>query len=650
MNAAEIAALLAGDQKEYESALSAVRKGDGAVLVETLERLDRGDLTNTECERRFEAVLARSEPSEEEQARLGAAVARLSRSVLRNAVIQALPAHLRAGIYRSKPPDGVAGAKPAIRAGESIDVKPAAPTRESVEAVPIVTDEQLAIPQDAPQVVILSRDADVPTANRLSGAGFGRQRYETVAEINQVLDAGDVQHICAFLIEASFMDGLTVVEQLPLLERLASYSSFAFIRIQEDGLKIEKAAVIAAIRRARCLTHEPGTMEVSFREQAGIRAAEIEELKAASSEIAAPATGLFAPGELSENELVLLAAGLTRHIRARGLRRDVPLKIIRTRQLQGGLTGAKVLLVRLNDDTYPVVVKIAQRAFIADESKRFMTFIAADDRELRPDIYFHGPAGLIVFDVISEHNDDRNPAPTLEKRLDELWYREIGGDDPTPLVSELRAAFESALAKFARLNKRRCGENDTVCKANPYLNTIEKMEGAGFSWGFGEDHVKARRKAADTLKTTAGAATCHGDSHGRNVLVRGDQAHLIDYEYSGPGHPAADLTRLELSVFLSHFRAFGSEADVIALQCDMSAWENDIDAILGRHARVIGSRSNELVVRLCIRARDATKEVLASYGLGYEHYRGVKLLFCWQSLPGASFQHGLVRATILALS
>jgi hypothetical protein len=107
---------------------------------------------------------------------------------------------------------------------------------------------------------------------------------------------------------------------------------------------------------------------------------------------------------------------------------------------------------------------------------------------------------------------------------------------------------------------------------------------------------------------------------------------------------------LELSVFLTHFRAFGSEAGVIALQCDMSAWENDIDAILGRHAGVIGSRSNELVVRLCIRARDAAKEVLASYGLGYEHYRDVKLLFCWQSLPGASVQHGLVRATILALS
>jgi hypothetical protein len=116
------------------------------------------------------------------------------------------------------------------------------------------------------------------------------------------------------------------------------------------------------------------------------------------------------------------------------------------------------------------------------------------------------------------------------------------------------------------------------------------------------------------------------DPHGRNVLVRKDQAYLIDYEYSGPGHPAADLTRLELSVFLSHFRALGTEADVIALQRDMSNWENDIEAILKNHAVVIGSQSNELYVRLCVKARDAAKDVLASYGLGYDHYRDVKLL------------------------
>jgi|HubBroStandDraft_5_1064220.scaffolds.fasta_scaffold02963_11 hypothetical protein len=645
--AAEVAALLAGDQKEFESVLSSIPKNSGALLVEALQRLDASDLTNTECERRFEVLLTRTDPSEEEQATLGEAVAKLNRGVLRNAAIQALPAHLRANIYKKKPPDGIASAKVATPRDKSMDAK--STTRQSIEAVPIPTDDDRVTPRDAPQVIILSRDTDVATANRLSEADFVRQRYETIAEINQVLDAGDVQNICAFLVEASFMEGLTADEQLTLLERLASYSSFAFIRIQEDGVKTQKAAVMSVIRRARCLTHEPGTMEVSFREQAGVRAAEIEELKAASSEIAAPITGLFAPGELSEVELLLLAAGLARHIRARGLRRDAPLKIIRTRTLHGGFTGAKVLLVRLNDDTHPVVVKIAERAFIAEESKRFMTFIAADDRELRPDIYFHGPVGLIVFDVISRHDDDRNPAPTLEKRLQELWYCEAAGDDPAPLANELGVAFESAIAKFVRLNKRHCAAHDTACKANPYLNSIEKMERAGFVWGFGEDHLRVRRKAMDTLEAAGGWATCHGDSHGRNVLVRRDQAYLIDYEFSGPGHPASDLARLELSVFLSHFRPLGAEAEVVALQRDMSVWENHIDTILLKHSGVIGSKSNELFVRLCIKARDAAKYVLASYGLGYEHYRDIKLLFCWQQLLGAQAQHGLVRATILAL-
>ena len=57
--------------------------------------------------------------------------------------------------------------------------------------------------------------------------------------------------------------------------------------------------------------------------------------------------------------------------------------------------------------------------------------------KLRPDIYFHGPAGLIVFDVFPSTMMISNPAPTLEKRLHELWYREMeGGGDPTPLASQ----------------------------------------------------------------------------------------------------------------------------------------------------------------------------------------------------------------------
>ena len=108
------------------------------------------------------------------------------------------------------------------------------------------------------------------------------------------------------------------------------------------------------------------------------------------------------------------------------------------------------------------------------------------------------------------------------------------------------------------------------CKANPYILLIEEMEGNGFNWGLGDARVVARREAAKALNDAGRLAISHGDTHGRNVLVRGSQGFLIDYQYSGPGHPCSDLTKLELSVFLTHFRSFTTEEVLVALQRDVT--------------------------------------------------------------------------------
>ena len=43
----------------------------------------------------------------------------------------------------------------------------------------------------------------------------------------------------------------------------------------------------------------------------------------------------------------------------------------------------------------------------------------------------------------------------------------------------------------------------------------------------------------------------HGDVHLRNILIRGEsEVHLVDYAASGPGHPAVDLVRFELALYL----------------------------------------------------------------------------------------------------
>ena len=74
----------------------------------------------------------------------------------------------------------------------------------------------------------------------------------------------------------------------------------------------------------------------------------------------------------------------------------------------------------------------------------------------------------------------------------------------------------------------------------------------GFGEDAGEEHAVRRR-----YSETTGEAKCHGDSHGRKRSRAWRSGTPDRTTVLRARHPAADLTRLELSVFLTHFRAFG---------------------------------------------------------------------------------------------
>jgi thiamine kinase-like enzyme len=138
--------------------------------------------------------------------------------------------------------------------------------------------------------------------------------------------------------------------------------------------------------------------------------------------------------------------------------------------------------------------------------------------------------------------------------------------------------------------------------------------------------------------------------HTKNILVQGDRGYLIDYQYSGPGHPATDLAKIEMSLFLSHFHQLASDSEIEALQRDLTLSEDPADALIRKHGPAINTRSNEAVIRMCVMARDACRRVLAQHGLRADHYRSVKLLRAWEALLIPKLQQGLARAAIRALS
>ncbi len=89
----------------------------------------------------------------------------------------------------------------------------------------------------------------------------------------------------------------------------------------------------------------------------------------------------------------------------------------------------------------------------------------------------------------------------------------------------------------------------------------------------------ARRRAA--LTAPARLAPCHHDPHRRNFLDDGTRILAVDWEYAGPGDPAADLAAcagyhaLEATAIEALFEGYGGAGDGLRARVSALAWVFD---------------------------------------------------------------------------
>jgi hypothetical protein len=631
-------AIIAGATDAFEGSLDSLSRDLGiARLVAALEVLDKSGLPSVEKERRFQIIFARAKYSGDELGRLATAAASLSSLLLRNAVAGSLPAELRPVAY---------GTATTTATQTSAFAQPSSPSSVQVNGKEDKTDER-AIPVDFSDVLILSANDEPGITSLLSGASFAPYRCATLDALPTMLSSG--AGICAVLVEPSFLNMLDKPEQLDLMRLLAAFSTFSFVRCQSEGLKVSEPEVQDIVRAQRCRKHAPTVEELSIRDRI-LQERELPNISAARDRLTAGAqTGLFTPGELTAAEISLLASAMARYSQERHFTQRFELTSLKTQFFRDGASGARVALVRVNDLRMPVVVKLDAKERIIEEAQRFYTYILRDNNDLNPEIHFHGPAALIIFDVIPQDGVDAEAAPGLREVLRDLWFAEMNTKKAYPVTDSLVAGFKHATQRLVALNSRPSFEAQFTCKANPQITLIKEMEDVGFHWGLGPALVEARDEAARVMETAATKAICHGDAHASNVLIRANQGFLIDYALSGPGHPCADLVKLELSLFLTFFHPFGSVEQLVAFQRDLTNGEDSVTTLEERYKPLMLSRSNVLCLRLCVIARDATAPVLEAHGLGHEHYVAVKRLTAWQSLLIPSLQQSLVRVVIQAL-
>lgn len=489
--------------------------------------------------------------------------------------------------------------------------------------------------------------------NLLTEEGFGPLVWTSVGRLKD--DIGRNTDVCGFVVDQSILRDLDAEQQVSLFETLSSYSTIAHIRVDARGLKLSPEGVRAVLRRTRCMGTSVPHELLSIQQDGNLRGSEISEFRRASNVLGTFESARFIPGELSSEESWLLVSAVRAHLESTRFDESVSIESIETRFLAGGFSHARIAVLRVGKGGRPLVAKIASKAAILEEISRFRTFIQPVDDQLRPEVYFHGEAALILFALVENPDDRGRPADTLEDTLNDMWNAQLFDSlEPSDSAWSLEAgarALERIASKLADLNLRGPTTGQFPKLGNPTHAHLIRLEESGFDWGLGSAALSGRRAASERFTRLSACGTVHGDIHLRNILVRGESdAHLIDYASCGPGHPGIDLVRLEMALYCQGIRVLESEEQCCAFQRRLSLSDATVEDLSREFPASFDScHVNRACLRGMVAARDRSLQVIQHYGGDLDDYISTKYLVAWQNLGMPGRNTSLARATILAL-
>jgi Ser/Thr protein kinase RdoA (MazF antagonist) len=186
-------------------------------------------------------------------------------------------------------------------------------------------------------------------------------------------------------------------------------------------------------------------------------------------------------------------------------------------RLGGGVANRSY---RLREGRRDFVLRIAGDAapgLGASGSSEFaMQSLAAAAGLAPPVVLVDAGRGYLVSEFAAGTNPtaDEMRMPPLLRRVG-AWFARLHALEPPPGLAAIDFG-ERAAACLARIASR---------EADPLVARLERE--------------LARRRAA--LPAPARLAPCHHDPHRRNLLDDGTRILAVDWEYAGPGDPAADL-------------------------------------------------------------------------------------------------------------
>lgn len=549
----------------------------------------------------------------------------------RNALMSGLPPHLRS-VFR-KGEERRSSERP-----EGVRLTESAPVGSGGDGP---SDDETSSTRT---VVILSLTQKDAARNLLSRRGY---RPLTITDISRYrAEIESNADICAVLIDGSLLEPLTGDAQRELFEITAQYSSFVWIRIEGNGLKLTAFDLRQLLKRVRCQGRAVASHELSI--QSGPLAdSELDDLSRAGDVLQQHSRAAFLPGELSLMERrVLVAAAHEWHDRM-NVDGAISVDRVETRFLQGGFKKVRVASVLVNGARRPIVAKFSSKDHLADELRRFQKYVQPIDNKIDPILAYHGDAAVLLVALVQREQQADEPAETLDETL--ASFRFSSWLDPSASRAELLFhAIRNAAYVLLQLNKQNAPQGESPCQI--FLSNIEAAENQGLSWGIDGGTRASRAVAQQRFDRLAAAAVTHNDLHLRNILVRGTDAHLIDYESCGAGHPAVDLARLEIALFSGFVFPQASDSAHVAMQTSI----NDPGVTFDRFCSDFDVESQPAINKLCLRAifatRDYALQAVGAHGGNVEDYAAAKYLLAWQALLLDGKQVSLVRSVIQSLA
>lgn len=565
------------------------------------------------------------------------------------------PAHLRMAVATVVP----ASARLELYGSRRRSTAPRAEVTTDTPAPAVERDHEASASHETGQerlghsAVLLLSHPDRQVANRrlLEDAELDPMVVETPSDLERVLATST--GVCGCAIDQSALTVLDTEAQVALFTTLAEYSSFIAIRVHEGaGLRVSPERVSQILKTARQLgTHVPHDV-LWFRSDGTIQGTELSFYQNAAELLQAHESASFTLGELTPAEVQLLVAAARDRVRAGSLGPELDAEELTVRFLTGGRSEAKLATV-VCGNTPTFVAKIAPKDRALDEMLRFRTFVQPLNDELSPDCHLHGETAVILFRLVRGDSDPSTPAESLEDRLHYVWNEQWLQSNPEEAEQDgvfLGMALMRVARTLAELNSNAPPSNwNRQSFVNPPATHLDALEREGFVWGLNDSAASARRAAAERVRRMENSAIVHGDLHLRNVLIRGEsEVRLIDYEASGPGHPALDLVRFELALYLGPVRQFEDEASSVAFQRALSIDRAPLDVLRSSFRGFFQCHVNSACAAGMTAARDAAIEVLEKHGGDARDYLAMKFLVAWQNLALIGSQTGLARAVILA--